>query len=392
MVPPTFGDRTKMRKGHSLIIVAAVTLLLGAAAAQAAWISAARELTPLKYGTIVRLAPSTLMVVGRALDAAHGQADNGNTILYRHGGTLYVIDTGSTVSFRPFLRSAINKLRPFRSVVLFNSHGHPDHTGNNATVAKLAAHRLRYYMSRRDFPIVDHPQKDWLLRAIRAVSGYVPGFDDPVAQTHKLLGLFLPLNTLRSKRRAIESQPQQTVRIGRLRMRGWVLGPGDVDILPTRGHTPGSLSFYFPKSRLLHMADELNSYYPAFPESSPTRIRTVFGLALKAAAGHAVRLLTDGHTYNVIRGAARIRARLQSYVDGYNAFDRVFRRILTTTPGGATVSEIIQRLAKAPELANKPGGANFGPFTGALVVLKKLAQIGATHTGGPRVAQRFSLR
>jgi glyoxylase-like metal-dependent hydrolase (beta-lactamase superfamily II) len=382
----------RMYRGRSLIsvAVAAVTLLLGAAAAQAVRISAAREPQPLKYGTIVRLAPSTLMVVGRALDVAHGQPDSGNTILYRHRGTLYIVDTGSTVSFRPFLRRAIDRLRPFRKVVLFNSHGHPDHTGNNATVAKVSGHGLRYYMSRRDFPIVNHPNA-WLLRAIRAVSGYVPGFDDPVAQTRQLLGLFLPLNTLRSRRRAVESLPQHTVRIGRLRMRGWVLGDGDVDVLPTRGHTPGSLSFYFPKIRLLHMADELNSYYPAFPESSPTRIRTVFGLALKAAAGHAVRLLTDGHTYNVIRGAARVRVRLRSYIDGYNAFDRIFRRILTTTSGGATVSEIIERLAKARELENKPGGSNFGPFIGALVVLKKLKQLGATSTGGPLADRRFSL-
>jgi hypothetical protein len=88
---------------------------------------------------------------------------------------------------------------------------------------------------------------------------------------------------------------------------------------------------------------------------------------------------------------ARVHARLQSYIDGYKVFDQVFRRILTTTPGGVTVSEIIERLAKAPELADKPGGSNFDPFTGALVVLKKLRQLGATSTGGPRADQRFSV-
>jgi glyoxylase-like metal-dependent hydrolase (beta-lactamase superfamily II) len=69
-------------------------------------------------------------------------------------------------------------------------------------------------------------------------------------------------------------------------MRGWVLGGGDVDDVPTRGHARGSLSFYLPKVRLLHVADELNSFYPAFPEANPMRIRTVFGLALKAASGN----------------------------------------------------------------------------------------------------------
>lgn len=381
-------------------VLSGICLLLAASAVARGWTLSMKSSTvtrgvaleaSLKYGDIVPVARKTLMIVGRVLDVARGQADIGNAILYRSGDTLYMIDTGTSPSFRPFLRRAIQRLRPFRNVVLINSHGHPDHIGNNSIVTQIGADRLRYYMSRRDFPIVDHPEKDWLLRALRDISGYVPGFDDPAAQTHQLLSLFLPLNTLRSKRRAIESLPSQTVRIGQLRMRGWVLGGGDVDVLPTRGHTPGSLSFYFPKVRLLHMADELNSFYPAFPEANPTRIRTVFGLALKAAADNNVRLLTDGHTFSVIRGAGRVRGRLQAYIDGYNTFDRVVRHILSSTPGGATVNEIINRIAATPELASKPGGANFGPFTGALVVLKKLAQLGATHTGGPRANQRFSL-
>jgi hypothetical protein len=138
------------------------------------------------------------------------------------------------------------------------------------------------------------------------------------------------------------------------------------------------------------MADELNSYYPAFPEANPGRIRTVFGLALKAAAGSDVRLLTDGHTFSVIRGARDVRARLRSYIAGYEVMDRLFRRWLAK-PRGLTVSELINRIAKAPQLENKPGGSDFGPFTGAMVVLKKLKQLGATSTGGPRAERRFRL-
>jgi glyoxylase-like metal-dependent hydrolase (beta-lactamase superfamily II) len=363
-----------------------------AAAAQAAPAVAKLRAGPTaKYGDIVRVAPSTLMVIGRVLDVAKGQADIGNAVLYRRRETLYMIDTGATLSFRPFLRKAINELRPFRNVVLLNSHGHLDHTGNNAMVTRIAGPRhWCYYMSRRDFPIADN-RTAWLLRAVRLISGYVPGFDDPGAATHQILSLFDPQSTLRGGRRAIESLPQRRIRIGRLRMRGWVLGGGAVDVLPTRGHTPGSLSFYFPRVGLLHMADELNSYYPAFPEANPGRIRTAFGLALKAASGNAVRRLTDGHTFRVIRGAARVRARLRAYIDGYDVFDRVFRHILATTPGGMTVAELINRLATIPQLEDKPGGSDFGPFTGAMVVLKKLTQIGATATDGPRAERRFSL-
>jgi glyoxylase-like metal-dependent hydrolase (beta-lactamase superfamily II) len=311
----------------------------------------------------VRVAPSTLLITGRALDVAKGQADVGNAILYRSGDTLYLVDTGATRSFRPFLLRAISRLRPFRSVVLINTHGHPDHIGNNSILTKIHAQSRLAFMSRRDFPLADNLE-GWLLRPFRLVSGYVPGYDDPIAQSRGLLGLFRPLETARGMRRAIESLPGQTVRVGGLRMRGWVLGGGDVVVFPTRGHTPGSLAIYFPRTRLLHMADELNGYYPAFPEASPTGVRRAFGLALEAAAGNDVQLLTDGHTFSVIRGAGRVRARLQSFIDGYNAYDRAVRRILRTTPGGATVSEIIDGVARALELAHAPGGADFGPFFG----------------------------
>ncbi len=100
---------------------------------------------------------------------------------------------------------------------------------------------------------------------------------------------------------------------------------------------------------------------------------------------------SDGHTYSVIRGADQVRARLQSYVDGYDALDRVVKRILTTTPGGATVSEIIAGIASAPGLADAPGGTDFGPFTGTMVVRKKLEQLGATSTDAPPMDRRFSL-
>jgi hypothetical protein len=105
----------RVRSGHLLmiVVVGAVALLL-APAASAARVSVAQgPEASLRYGDIVRVAPRTLMIVGRALDVARGQADVGNAILYRSGETLYMIDTGSTASFRPFLRRAIQRLRPF---------------------------------------------------------------------------------------------------------------------------------------------------------------------------------------------------------------------------------------------------------------------------------------
>jgi hypothetical protein len=50
-----------------------------------------------------------------------------------------------------------------------------------------------------------------------------------------------------------------------------------------------------------------------------------------------------------------------------------------------------RRGSRQGALANKPGGADFGPSIGALATLKKLEQLGATSTGGPRMDRRFEL-
>ena len=348
---------------------------------------------PFQYGDVVRIAPNTLLVAGRPLDAEKGEADIGNAILYRPRRTLYVIDTGATPSFRPFLRKAIKELRPFNKLVLINTHGHPDHIGNDALVTGLNVTSVRHYMSRKDFPVADHYLKVSLAKAFKRVSGYIPGFDHPVAQARDLYSLFDPVEQSRWTRRAIEALPGQRIKIGNLRTRGWVFGNDDVEVIRSGAHTPGELIVYFPRTRLLHMSDELVSYYPAFPEADADGTRRVFGEALKAAHGGAVRRLTDGHTFTVYRGPGHVRKHVRSFIYGYDAYSRVVKSILRAAgPTGATVSEIIDGVADAPAMRRAPGGPNpGGPLFGALQALKKLQQLHALSDGGPRATRRFHL-
>jgi glyoxylase-like metal-dependent hydrolase (beta-lactamase superfamily II) len=346
----------------------------------------------LPYGAIMRPAPNTLIVIGRPPNLEAGEADIANAILYRSRDTLYVIDAGATPSFRPFLRLAIRRLRPFRKVVLINTHGHPDHFGNNALVTAMNAPIVRHYMSRRDFRLADDYLRVSLLVTFRRLSGYVPGSSDPEAQARSELALFRPLRQSVRTRRAIESLPMQRMAIGRLRTTGWKLGGNDVVLLRTAGHTPGELIVYFPTTHLLHTADETVAYYPAFPEASPARTRRFFTRALAAASGDDVQVLTDGHTHSILRGAAPIRRRFRSFLDGYDAYDRVVKRLLkAAAPNGATVSELMAGIAQSPALRQAPGGAPAPGLMSALQLLKKLRQLHAVSTGGPRATRRFRL-
>jgi glyoxylase-like metal-dependent hydrolase (beta-lactamase superfamily II) len=352
---------------------------------------AAKPAAPLKYGDMVQVAPRTLMVVGRILRPAQHEGDVANAILYRKGETLYVVDTGATPSFRPFLRAAIDRLRPFRQIVVINTHGHPDHIGNNTLVAQVRPNALRHYMSRLDFTLADHYEAA-LNGAFERVSGYVPGVDNPAQQARALYQLFIPLEQSVSTRRAIESLPMQPVRIGKLAMQGWILGSNDVVLLQTAGHTHGQLIAYFPETHLLHMSDETVSYYPAFPEANAAKTRLAFTRGLDAASGGAVQLLTDGHTFAVYRGEGAVRSRLQAFLSGYDTYDRVVRGLLESAPSGLTVKQLVDAIGRSPELRHVPGGPNpGGEFFGALQVVTKLDQLHAVSSGGPRATRRFRL-
>ena len=372
-----------------MFVIAALALAV-AGTAQAAPASAAEELP---YGDIVRVAPSALMIVGRELNPAKGEADIANVILYRPRDTLYVIDSGATRSFRPFLRKAISRMRPFRNLVLINTHGHPDHIGDNDLVMATTAAHSRHYMSRLDFSLADNYVQESLAAGIAGVSGYIPGFDDPTMQAQDLFELFTPLEQSTRTRRTLESLPQRRLRIGTLRTRGWTFGNDDVEVLRTGAHTHGELVVYFPRMHLVHTGDETISIYPVWPESSAARTRQVFVDLLAAASGGGARIMTEGHTFSVLRGAGRIRQRVRSLLDGYDAYDQAVRRLLAeAAPQGATVAELVDRVPQAPELANAPGGGQSGVLFTALQVVKKLQQLHAVVVSGDtRATERWVL-
>ena len=65
-----------MRRGRGLAIAVGMLLLVSAAADA----STPPGQKSLHYGDVVRVAPNTLMVVGRPLDVARGEADIANAI------------------------------------------------------------------------------------------------------------------------------------------------------------------------------------------------------------------------------------------------------------------------------------------------------------------------
>jgi len=149
--------------------------------------------------------------------------------------TLTLIDTGfpgSSVKITNYIRKLGRSINEISLIIL--THNHPDHVGGLAELKKLT--RARVALHKADMGDIE--RHSWYLRGIRRL------FSIP------------PLCLLR---RFIYGSP---ARVDIPLAGGEVLSPlGGLRVIHTPGHTPGSISLYAPRQRMLIVGDALRKRY-----------------------------------------------------------------------------------------------------------------------------------
>jgi hypothetical protein len=84
---------------------------------------------------------------------------------------------------------------------------------------------------------------------------------------------------------------------------------------------------------------------------------------------------------------------MQGLIDGWDAYDGAAKRLLTeAAPQGLTVSELVDGIGQAPELAGIAAGGQAGILFAALQALMKLGELHAVVVSGDtRATQRWML-
>lgn len=201
-----------------------------------------------------------------------GGALNASTVLARRGRDVAVFDTGMghhTASLVAAL--AVEGLRPEDVTLVFNTHGHIDHSHNNAIFT-----RSRVFCSRRD--------RDWTLGMHAALSrtGTPAGADVVDFYPELASGAYDP-KTVR-KVLSIEKLLWDESRWGPAARCAWLEDlepPPGIRVLPTPGHTPFHLSFAIDagSSQVLVCGDALlvrnedDTALPPMPQWSLERYR-----------------------------------------------------------------------------------------------------------------------
>lgn len=324
------------------------------------------------FAEIVEIAPQLLMVVGRAMDLARGEIDVANALLYRTGDSLVVVDTGGTEAFRQALDRAAASLRPFQDVLLVNTHGHPDHVGNNGWIESLGL-PFRHLVSAHDLVLMRDPVPGFASDFDRAS----PYLEQPIQGeqfARKIVDLFGKLQVDTAELTLLESLPPESILIGGTSWDGWQLLDGKVAVLRTGGHTHGHVAVYLPEHALLHLADETTSYYQAFSDAAPLSNLRTLQRALQAVRSGAVAVVTDGHSFRVHRGT-EAETYLARLLEASLAYGRAVSRVLNQAPDGLTLGELVDKVERAPEMADAPSGANDMTFFSYLQMMNKLSEL-----------------
>ena len=324
-------------------------------------------------GEIHEVTERTLMVEGLMPRHIMLEPDVANTVIHKAGDTVYCVDTGATLLFRRKLKEAIERLRPFKRFVLFNSHAHPDHVPNNIIVNEVEAEVREHYISeeglrRFDFPamfssyfaevgecysIFDGPRFPYSLmfKPLKFISRL--GWDPLGLVVKNTLKKFGPYEVSRETMRAFEEKPAAEICIGETRWTGWSFD-GGVYALEARGHTRDEIIFYFQEDKVLMPADESVKTFNCWPESDGRRIKEVLGAARQMVEQGEVEILIDSHTHTWFKAEAAL-VFLRGLLEDYETFTLAIKSSLSARPEGATVVEVYRDLTalkgKSPVIA-----------------------------------------
>lgn len=318
-------------------------------------------------GDIVTIAEHTLMIEGLEPSLILKEPDVASVLLHRSGETLYILDTGATLQVRRRIIEAAERLRPFKKLIVLNSHGHTDHTANNGVLREIAAETKEHFISEAGLPLLAYRQH--FTGIFRTISEIYPLEDGPAFPWSLL---FRPLKLLRHIRPEIVDKhiipailnrglskfspfdPSVTTAIPFERQRatqlpipcdslsGWNIA-GDVYVIESRGHTPDSVCFYLPKIKLLFLGDETVPYFNIFPNSCAARVVAILRAARSMAASGAVDVLIGGHQQKPFKGT-QITELLDTLLSDHEVFRREVFASVERHPMGATALQIYDEL------------------------------------------------
>jgi|1186.fasta_scaffold09860_2 glyoxylase-like metal-dependent hydrolase (beta-lactamase superfamily II) len=311
-----------------------------------------------------------------------------NIVMVHAGETLYLLDSGLGPEQKQAILDVAGQLKgQFTRLVLLNSHGHADHTGNNDVLEDIDAPEKQHYISELSTPYFDSVgffrdaynegarYFDYLQGLNLTIDGLMPllvraGLDprtdsDQLADLGRRisrLGLtrvishywgdlmmrnigetYPPMHPSLETMRHYETLPGETFEYGDARWTGWRVG--DVCVFQGHGHTADGVLFYLPDHKFLFFADETTTI-PIWKDTDTDNTARSFHNTLSMVGTGAIESLVAGHfPLQVVSGAEEMRATITAFLNQKLDFDREVIDGVAQFPDGVGIDELYSHLS-----------------------------------------------
>jgi glyoxylase-like metal-dependent hydrolase (beta-lactamase superfamily II) len=332
---------------------------------------------------IHELRPGLYLIEGRHPASMWQDVNVPNIAVVHAGATLYLLDTGLGPEQKQAILDLAGRLQgQFTELVLLNSHGHADHTGNNDVLGAIAASQKRHYISERAQPYFDSMTFfrdaynegaryfDYLQGLDLSVEGLMPlliraGLDPHTDQAQLLeigrrigeLGLtrvishywgdllmrnvgetYPTLHPSVETMQWYETLPQESFQYGAGQWTGWRVG--DVCVFQGQGHTADGMLFYVPAHKFLFFADETTTI-PIWKDTNTDNAARSFRNTLAMLDVGAIETIAAGHfPLQVVTGADAIRQTITAFLEQKLSFDREASAALAQFPNGVSIDDL----------------------------------------------------
>jgi glyoxylase-like metal-dependent hydrolase (beta-lactamase superfamily II) len=332
---------------------------------------------------IHELHPGLYLIEGRHPESMWQDVNVPNIAVVHAGDTLYLLDTGIGPEQKQAVLDLVGRLQgQFTQLVLLNSHGHADHTGNNDVLGVTEASQKRHYISERAQPYFDGlaffrdaysdgaRYFDYLQGLDLSIEGLMPLLTraglDPHTDPAQLMDLGRRVGQLGLTRvishyagdllmrnvsetypavhpsvetmQWYETLPLETFQYGTGQWTGWRMG--DVCVFEGRGHTADGVLFYVPAHKFLFFADETTTI-PIWHDTDTDHAERSFRNALAMLDVGAIDMMAAGHfPLEVVAGADAIRKTLTASLEQKASFDREVSAALARFPNGVSIDDL----------------------------------------------------
>jgi glyoxylase-like metal-dependent hydrolase (beta-lactamase superfamily II) len=353
--------------------------------------------SPYQSRQVIKLGPSTRMIIGKPNDLRSNEPDVGNIVLHRAGDTLYIVDSGALESYRPVILRTARELGRVKTVYLFNTHAHTDHIANNDLLWQIPADTHILLMPRLTKQFASSIA-EYYARGTGRIQLFAPAVpelvqpkDSTVEYWSEALAPFTPWRPMIERAATLEQFPLQRLELGQVREFGYRI-TDDAYVLPSRGHSADSVVVLFPKIRLLCMGDETNRTYHIFLDGDGVNSFGLFQRVLSMLDAGVVSTVVDSHHFHVFN-VEQSKQWFSDMLANDEHDQRLLLKVLRESgERGLKLNELIDQLAKDPWWANFYGrSAKSFPIAIPMVLLKRIRDMGVEEVGEPPHS-RFRLR